>query len=141
MVIQFNIKTFEKNHDLIIRLFNIIDHCMNEQPLRALILIHLTADIPRIIKKMKSQTVKIGKSVVFECMASGSPPPTFVWLKDNKKINKTARFLSTTAGQLCLIVRVEEKHAGKYTCRVSNNLGHEEQTAYLKVIEGKFFIA
>ena len=35
-VIQFNIKTFGKNYDLIIRLVNIIVHCMNELVLRGL---------------------------------------------------------------------------------------------------------
>ena len=35
-VIQFNFKTFEKNYDLISRLFNIIAHYMNELVLRAL---------------------------------------------------------------------------------------------------------
>ena len=35
-VIQFNIKTFGKKYDLIIRLFNIIFHYMNELALRAL---------------------------------------------------------------------------------------------------------
>ena len=34
--IQFNIKTFEKNYDLIIRLFNVIVHCMNELALKGL---------------------------------------------------------------------------------------------------------
>ena len=38
-VIQFNIKTFEKKNDLIIRLFNIIVHYMNEMALRALSLL------------------------------------------------------------------------------------------------------
>ena len=35
-VIQFHIKTFGKKYDLIIRLFNIIVHHMNELALRAL---------------------------------------------------------------------------------------------------------
>ena len=35
-VIQVNIKTFGKIYDLIIRLFNIIVHYMNELALRAL---------------------------------------------------------------------------------------------------------
>ena len=36
VAIQFNIKTFEKNYDLIIRLFNNIVHYMNELALKAL---------------------------------------------------------------------------------------------------------
>ena len=36
LVIQFNIKTFGKVYDLIIRLFNIIVHYINELALRAL---------------------------------------------------------------------------------------------------------
>lgn len=93
-------------------------------------------EVPRFIREMKKKTAKVGSSVVFECIASGSPAPTFVWLKDNKILNKTARFISTTTGQLCIIVRVQREDAGQYSCRVSNTLGAVTQRAQLTVIDG-----
>ena len=94
-------------------------------------------ETPRFIGEMKKKTAKVGGSVVFECIASGSPAPTFVWLKDNKILNKTARFISTSTGQLCIIVRVQREDAGVYACRVSNTLGAVTQRAHLTVIDGK----
>ena len=94
-------------------------------------------ETPRFIGEMKKKTAKVGGSVVFECIASGSPAPTFVWLKDNKVLNETARFISTSTGQLCIIVRVQRKDAGVYACRVSNTLGAVTQRAHLTVIDGK----
>ncbi|XP_065165140.1 leucine-rich repeats and immunoglobulin-like domains protein 3 isoform X1 [Atheta coriaria] len=80
---------------------------------------------PSFSKPMENKTVKMGESVVIQCMASGSPKPTIQWYKDNIPITPTERHFFTAEEQLMIIVDSVFSDAGNYTCKLNNTLGVE----------------
>lgn len=72
---------------------------------------------------MENKEVISGKPIVLECMASGSPKPTLIWLKDNKTMETTERHFFAADNQLLIIVDAKFSDNGQYKCEVTNNLG------------------
>ncbi|KAG4069962.1 hypothetical protein HA402_015186 [Bradysia odoriphaga] len=88
---------------------------------------------PSFVKPMENKEVNCGKTVVIECMASGSPKPAIVWLKDGKPIEATERHFFAADDQLLIIVGTEISDSGRYTCQMENNLGQDHGNMQLKV--------
>lgn len=69
---------------------------------------------PTITKHPISQTVTAGATVTFTVTATGSPAPTYQWMRNNANI-------SGAIGASYTITNVQQQtHAGSYTVRVSN---------------------
>lgn len=82
---------------------------------------------------MESKEVTTGKSSVLECMASGSPKPALLWLKDGQPIEVTERHFFAAEDQLLIIVDTALSDAGMYTCKMKNELGETIGMMQLKV--------
>lgn len=82
---------------------------------------------------MENKEVNCGKTAVIECMASGSPKPIILWLKDDKPIEATERHFFAADDQLLIIVGTEISDSGTYTCQMENSLGLEFGHMQLKV--------
>ena len=83
---------------------------------------------------MEPKVTSQDKSTVFQCMASGSPEPTIVWLKDGNPLDVTERHFFSAQDQLLIIINTQPSDAGKYTCVMQNALGMEKGTSELTVI-------
>lgn len=88
---------------------------------------------PSFVKPMENKEVNWGKTAVIECMASGSPKPAILWLKDDNPIEATERHFFAADDQLLIIVGTEISDCGRYTCQMENNLGVEFGHMQLKV--------
>lgn len=88
---------------------------------------------PSFVKPMENKEVNCGKTAVIECMASGSPKPAILWLKDDNPIEATERHFFAADDQLLIIVGTEISDSGTYTCQMENNLGLKFGQMQLKV--------
>lgn len=88
---------------------------------------------PSFVKPMENKEVNCGKTAVIECMASGSPKPIILWLKNDKPIDATERHFFAADDQLLIIVGTEIYDSGTYTCQMENSLGLEFGHMQLKV--------
>nr|XP_054760307.1 cell adhesion molecule DSCAM-like isoform X1 [Lytechinus pictus] len=72
------------------------------------------------------RTVHVGMEVVFECSATGFPPPKFTWFMNERAIPRigNTHFHEGWDGILT-IDRVIEADAGNYTCQAFNDIGYE----------------
>lgn len=86
---------------------------------------------PSFVKPMENKDVINGKSIVLECMASGSPKPHLRWLKDNQTIDTTERHFFAAENQLLIIVDAKFSDSGNYKCEIRNELGIE--TGYMNL--------
>ena len=92
-------------------------------------------------------------SVTFNCSATGIPPPTIQWLKNNSILNVTAnssRFLlgnatvSETPGEVSMVTRMltinnaMETDNGTYTCVANNSaVSGEDQEDFELYVQSK----
>ena len=90
---------------------------------------------PRFIVKPRSQTLKEGEEVIFECKADGVPKPKIEWIFNGKPIElaypNPNRIVSPDQ------IRIENLKAsdtGNYGCNASNYIGYQYKDAYVKVI-------
>ena len=94
-------------------------------------------ETPSFVKAMEDKMTKAGATTVLECMASGSPKPKLVWLKNGRQLEVTQRHFFAANSQLLIIVQTDSSDAGQYTCEMTNALGMERDTTNLKVIGGE----
>ncbi|HEY9250135.1 MAG TPA: immunoglobulin domain-containing protein [Rariglobus sp.] len=79
----------------------------------------LTVHIPpKITAQPAGRTVGIGATVIFSVSATGSPAPSYQWLKDGQEIS------GATADQYT-IYDAQSTDSGGYSVRVSNTVGAE----------------
>lgn len=99
----------------------------------AIILILFLLAAPSFVKLMENKEAVSGKSIVLECMATGSPKPTLKWSKDNKTIETTERHFFAADNQLLIIVDAKFSDNGNYKCEITNHLGTENGVTNLTV--------
>ncbi|XP_042239240.1 Down syndrome cell adhesion molecule-like protein Dscam2 isoform X3 [Homarus americanus] len=95
---------------------------------------------PELHYKFQEQTLQPGPSVSLKCVATGNPPPQFIWTLDGFPLPESERFL---VGQYVTVhddvishvnitnVRVED--GGEYTCSASNTVGAVTHSAKVNV--------
>ncbi|XP_069971593.1 cell adhesion molecule Dscam1 [Penaeus vannamei] len=95
---------------------------------------------PELHYRFQEQTLQPGPSVSLKCVATGNPPPQFVWTLDGFPLPESERFL---VGQYVTVhddvishvnitnVRVED--GGEYSCRASNTVGAVSHSARVNV--------
>ena len=81
----------------------------------------------------RSQTVREGESVRFECLTEGEPVPAVVWYRDHERLNETSERLKTN-GSVLTINDVLPEFQGTYECVASNNAGLQRQIVTLDVL-------
>lgn len=72
---------------------------------------------PQIVRNPESQTVAVGQSVTFTVEATGTPPLTYEWYRNNVRITSAPNAPEYT------IPAVQKTHAGNYHVRVRNAFG------------------
>ncbi|XP_050539074.1 muscle M-line assembly protein unc-89 isoform X2 [Daktulosphaira vitifoliae] len=91
---------------------------------------------PNIIKPLQDCTVNEGKKISLECSIE-SKPSKVTWFKDGIAIENNPDYQTTIIDNLCILT-IEEtfvEDSASYTCRVDNDSGYSETSAYLTVKE------
>ncbi|RXG73967.1 Down syndrome cell adhesion molecule-like protein Dscam2, partial [Armadillidium vulgare] len=95
---------------------------------------------PELHYRFQQQTLQPGPSVSLKCVATGNPPPQFVWTLDGFPLPESDRFL---VGQYVTVhddvishvnitnVRVED--GGEYTCTATNSVGSISHSSSVNV--------
>ena len=91
-----------------------------------------------VIDTPSSSTVMVntGSSFTLSCTSRGSPPDTFIWMKDGdqtvlQSTSITAVEYTNTSAVFCAdysIDRVTVSDSGTYTCTVTNPIGSDSTT-------------
>ncbi|XP_029165453.1 leucine-rich repeats and immunoglobulin-like domains protein 3 [Nylanderia fulva] len=90
-------------------------------------------EAPSFVKPMENKEIMVGRSIVLECMAGGSPRPKLLWRKNGSPLQATERHFFTAEDQLLIIVNTITSDAGNYECEMSNSLGSVIGASYLTV--------
>lgn len=86
---------------------------------------------------MRSEVVvSIGDSVVLQCVASGAPMPSILWIKDGNVVVKSSHVVFAEAGQFLVIAEAKETDSGSYACEAANSQGTIRQRTQLFVETG-----
>ncbi|KAJ8367701.1 hypothetical protein AAFF_G00311320 [Aldrovandia affinis] len=95
---------------------------------------HTEASAPKL-KRLKNQLVDEGTRLTVKCEASGSPAPSYRWLKDGRQLNKSKeiKIKSGTKSSRVQINRARLEDSGNYTCLAENLLGRENSTGTINV--------
>ena len=74
------------------------------------------------IADFADQDVTLGSDATFACVASGSPPFTYEWVKDGVAL---ALPFGAAFGERLTIVGATNDDEGDYACRVTNPVGED----------------
>ena len=100
-----------------------------------LVLFHV--EPPHFVRPMRSEVVvAIGDSVVLQCVASGAPVPSILWIKDGNVVLKSSHVVFAEAGQFLVIAKAKEEDSGNYACEAANSQGAVSQRTQLSVEKG-----
>ena len=83
---------------------------------------------PRILSTGGEYKAIENTSLILECQAEGSPPPTIEWKKDGHVLNSQHSIMTDgsiqllSAGQQLRIQQVNANHQGTYSCSAKNKV-------------------
>jgi len=84
---------------------------------------------------LSTVTVVIGDSLTLSCTSQGSPPDTFIWMKDGTLAPLTPTLSTVTHDSTTaefqsdyIITNVTKSDNGTYTCTVTNPIGSDHKT-------------
>ncbi|KAL3180820.1 hypothetical protein MRX96_037236 [Rhipicephalus microplus] len=104
------------------------------QPVPRITWKHLS-EPPEIQPMVFPTNLKEGAKFRAFCSATGSPPFTFKWLKNNQKLPEDDTVSTENAKDYNILVigKLRKSHAGNYTCIVLNRVGKARHTSELVV--------
>ena len=73
------------------------------------------------------QTIALGKTVVFECQATGAAPLTYNWLHNGREMTSFRNHMKLT-----FVVNSHSK--GEYSCRVENEFGFKKSDSAMLTV-------
>ena len=89
-------------------------------------------------------TVAFGDSLTLSCTSQGSPPDTFIWMKDGTPAPLTPTLTTVTHNSTTAEFRsdytissVTTSDNGTYTCTVTNPIGSDSETITVVFITGR----
>ncbi|GFG36109.1 hypothetical protein Cfor_03341, partial [Coptotermes formosanus] len=95
---------------------------------------------PELLYWFTEQTLQPGPAVSLKCVATGNPPPQFVWTLDGFPVPDGTRFL---VGQYVTIhddvishvniSNLKEEDGGEYTCTAQNSVAQVSHSARINV--------
>ena len=78
--------------------------------------------------------LKLGEKTSVSCMATGSTPLRFKWLKDGSEVPANlATIINSEEFSTIFIKNMSPVHSGNYTCVAENSFGSDRFTASLSV--------
>ncbi|XP_071515843.1 hemicentin-1-like [Panulirus ornatus] len=86
------------------------------------------------VQDVKNYQAAVGEPVVFECDASGDPPPEVTWYRGSNPVKPNAHLQLLENNHVLIITTVQEGDDGDYTCLASNLAGITEETFNLQVL-------
>ncbi|XP_025974645.2 netrin receptor DCC isoform X4 [Dromaius novaehollandiae] len=92
------------------------------------------------LQRPSSVVATEGKDAVLECCVSGSPHPTFTWLRGDEVLPLRSRKYSLLAGSNLLISNVTDDDSGTYTCVVTYKNENSSGSAELSVMVPPWFL-
>nr|XP_033816119.1 hemicentin-1 isoform X1 [Geotrypetes seraphini] len=98
----------------------------------------VTVQVPPVIRSTgpSERSVVLHKPVALQCIASGIPNPTIMWLKDGRPVNTALGNIKLeSSGRVLQIARALLEDSGKYTCVATNAAGEAQQHIQLNVHE------
>lgn len=94
--------------------------------LHRLHVIFLSVLCPAVPPVISSETQKylapVDSSVMLQCQADGSPPPSVSWHKDGQPLSESVRQRVLSSGSL-QIAFIQPSDTGRYTCTAANAAG------------------
>ncbi|XP_013392958.1 fibroblast growth factor receptor-like 1 [Lingula anatina] len=100
---------------------------------------HHTGTVPKFSQpsKMRRKNIQrpVGSSVRFKCKASGKPRPTILWYKDSKELTEEDIGHAKKTRWTLKLRNLKKEDSGKYTCKVTNQVGMINYTYELDVID------
>lgn len=92
---------------------------------------------PDFKRKLESAIVLSGSKHSFECVAEGSLPLEILWFKNGVELETTDLYLTSfdeKSGQITLFIKnATANDNALFSCRITNELGMAETSAFLKV--------
>src|SRR5438874_2320210 len=85
---------------------------------------------------MEDKEVSSGSTAVLECIGAGSPKPRLRWVKDGTALVANDRHFFTQDGQFLIIVQARAQDEGKYECEITNSLGTDKGSSWLRIKPG-----
>ncbi|KAG5882838.1 hypothetical protein JTB14_008020 [Gonioctena quinquepunctata] len=98
--------------------------------------IKVEVQVPPQIQPINPITIIEGESASVKCIATGKPPPTYQWIKQNDRqdLSRTDRFnVKENTGEL-IMNRVEFSDDGIYKCTAENTVDRVETTVRINVL-------
>ncbi|NWI19729.1 DCC protein, partial [Crypturellus soui] len=92
------------------------------------------------LQRPQSVVAAQGTDAVLECCVSGSPHPTFTWLRGDQVLPLRSRKYSLLAGSNLLISNVTDDDSGTYTCVVTYRNENSSGSAELAVTVPPWFL-
>ena len=105
--------------------------------------LYLYSPAPPVITRysLSTMNVVIGSPLTLTCTSSGSPPDTFIWMKDGVPVSHSTsitavNYTNTTAvfSTNYTISNFSTSDIGTYTCTVSNPIGNDSKTIIGKYV-------
>ncbi|EPY75447.1 hypothetical protein CB1_001657004 [Camelus ferus] len=90
---------------------------------------------PHFVVKPRDQVVALGRTVTFQCEATGNPQPAIFWRREGSQPpQSSSRFSVSQTGDLT-ITNVQRSDVGYYICQTLNVAGSIITKAYLEVTD------
>jgi len=99
-----------------------------------------------VIDPPSSSTVKVPvhKSATLSCTSRGSPPDTFIWMKDGSPVTSSPILKAVNHDSTAAVFRsdytiksVTRSDTGTYICTVTNPIGSDSRIIYVIGVHGK----
>uniref|UniRef100_A0A914XWH9 Ig-like domain-containing protein n=1 Tax=Panagrolaimus superbus TaxID=310955 RepID=A0A914XWH9_9BILA len=89
-----------------------------------------------ILQPRPQTNVKLGKTIVLECLATGSPRPQIKWLRDSLPLNEDGKRIRRIGveGSSLIIEKAEQSDSGVYICEASNGNDSKDISATVTVL-------
>ncbi|KAJ7420611.1 roundabout 1 [Pitangus sulphuratus] len=101
----------------------------------ATLTVQVVSEPPQFVVKPRDQVAALGRTVTFQCEATGNPQPAIFWRREGSQPpQSSSRFSVSQTGDLT-ITNVQRSDVGYYICQTLNVAGSIITKAYLEVTD------